>query len=146
VCVFYRMAPLSMILNDPNQDFIRLCHYSTLNISETVCDTDLVKSNTSRDDLHAPYWSLSFQTTLSDLVTRSVGCAPVNTVRTISLHFNAISGFVRSATEFGHWTNPVPLYTMLMSCILWTLISCSHMRMPMIRESTASANHQTWTH
>jgi len=41
-------------------------HYVTLNVSETVRDTDVLQTNTNRD-AHMPYSRVSFRMTLSNL-------------------------------------------------------------------------------
>jgi len=55
----FQMVPFPMTLNNPLTHFLRSRHCLMLHISETIRDTDM--------DLHTPYWTLSFQMTLSDL-------------------------------------------------------------------------------
>ena len=71
--MIYGTAPFSTTLNDPYARFQgHSMHSLTLNISETVRDTDI----NGILDLHRPYSTLSFRMTLSDLakhlVSRSV--------------------------------------------------------------------------
>jgi len=62
--MIYRTAPFSMTLNDP-YPVSRSRHSLTLNISETVRDTEF-QWNTNMD-LDTPYSTVSFRMTLSDL-------------------------------------------------------------------------------